>query len=357
MLRLWLTFVLAIAPAVAWADSAATDRAQATETAAEQKAGALGTQRAQVMQQFQHQTDAIDRLKKEKASWRRDRELRSALADSADTANQLAALDKQLAAAREAVAKARVQLAQAIDAELAAGATGPRAQMLTKMRAQLGSQTKAPKKIVIPDAEIDPLADPEDLDKQAADLKHAEQELAHEVAGLDVQAKELAEVADLRKHHERAIDMSRRDDDQPFRTAQRSTEDHANPGLQTPSGNGAGAPGGGAGGAGGTTGTQGGGGAGSGSGAGSSSGGGANDSLFGGDRGSSGAFEAEATVVLADVLDHATIDGMTRASRSGDPAQRAEAAKRARDAVKTRLDQLAKKRAAVESRAKSLRQK
>jgi hypothetical protein len=356
MLRWWLTFVLATAPAVAWADSAATDRAQATETAAEQKAGALGTQRAQAMQQFQHQTDAIDRLKKEKASWRRDRELRGALADSADTANQLAALDKQLAAAREAVAKARAQLVQAIDAELAAGATGPRAQMLAKLRAQLGSQTKAPKKIVIPDAEIDPLADPEDLDKQAADLKHAEQELAREVAGLDVQAKELAEVADLRKHHDRAIDMSRRDDDQPFRTAQRSTEDHSTSNPAVPGGaQGTGAGGG----AGGTTGTQGGGGtgAGSGSGAGSSSGGGANDSLFGGDRGSSGAFEAEATVVLADVLDHATIDGMTRASRSGDPAQRAEAAKRARDAVRTRLDQLAKKRAAVESRAKSLRQK
>ncbi len=350
MLRWWLTFVLAIAPAVAWADSAATDHAQATETAAEQKASGLAAQRAQLMQQFQRQTDAIDRLKKEKASWRRDRELRGALADSADTANQLAALDKQLAAAQQGIASARAQLAQAIDAELAAGATGPRAQMLTKLRAQLGSQAKAPKKIVIPDAEIDPLADPEDLDKQAADLRHAEQELAREVQGLDVQAKELAEVADLRKHHERAIDMSRRDDDQPFRIAQRSNEDHGTSGLTPTSG--------GAGGATNTSGTGGGAGSGSGAGggAGSSSGGGT-DGLFGGDRPSASAFEAEATVVLADVLDHATIDGMTRASRSGDPAQRAAAAKRARDAGRARLDQLAKKRAAVESRAKTLRQR
>src|SRR5439155_3488523 len=159
-----------------------------------------------------------------------------------------------------------------------------------KLRAQLGAATRAPKKIVIPDAEIDPLADPEDLDKQAADLKEAEQELSRQVQGLDVQAKDLAEVADLRKHHDRAIDMSRRDDDQPSRTAQHSGGEDK--GISNP-------------------GTQSTGGAGAGSGSGAGTGGGGTDTTFGADHGtSSTAFEAEATIVLGDVLDHATIDGL-----------------------------------------------
>jgi hypothetical protein len=281
----------------AWADPSALDK--------------LTAQRTQLVQKFQREADQVDHLKKEKASWRRDRELRQAMADSADTANQLAAIDKQLA-----------KLAPA----------------------------RAPKKIVIPDGELDPLADPEDLDKQAADLRQAEAELANQAKGLDVQAKDLADVADLRKHHERAIDMSRRDDDQPLRTAQRSTSDTqaATPanGAVGGTGGGAGAPGGGGGGTG----------AGSGSGGGGTGTGTGGDSFAGNDRSpNASSFEAEASIVLGDVLDHATIDGLARASRSGDPAQRADAAKKAAAAVRARAAALAKQRALIESRAKSLR--
>ena len=294
MLRWWIVLVLALAPAIASADATS-----------QQKVATLSAQRAQLVQKFQRETDAIDHLKKEKASWRRDRELRAALAESADTANQLAAVDKQLAVLRP---------------------------------------VNQPKKIVLPDAEIDPLADPEDLDKQAADLKAAEQELSRQVAGLDQQAKDLAEVADLRKHHERANDLARRDDDQPFRTAQTAGDRTAIGGTQN------------------TPGTNGGG-AGAGAGAGSGSGGSPSPNppggdTFGTDHGTSGTqFEAEATIVLGDVLDHATIDGLARASRSGDPSQRAEAARKARDAVRARMEQLAKKRAAIEARSKALKQR
>jgi hypothetical protein len=87
------------------------------------------------------------------------------------------------------------------------------------------------------------------------------------------------------------------------------------------------------------------------------------DSFGGGDRGNSNTingsstagFETEATIVLGDVVDPATIDGLARASRSGDPAKRAEAALHARDAVRTRLELLQKKRAAIEARARQLR--
>jgi hypothetical protein len=57
------------------------------------------------------------------------------------------------------------------------------------------------------------------------------------------------------------------------------------------------------------------------------------------------------------VIDRSPIDGLVRASRSGDPKQRAVAAKLARDAVAKRLDQLKKKRAMIEARAKQLRGK
>ena len=57
------------------------------------------------------------------------------------------------------------------------------------------------------------------------------------------------------------------------------------------------------------------------------------------------------------MIDRTTIDGLTRAQRSGDPAKRAEAARSARDAVALRLDQLKKKRAQIEARAKQLRTK
>jgi hypothetical protein len=299
--------VFAVVSATAWADPSALDK--------------LAGQRAQLVAKFQSETDQVDRLKKEKASWRRDRELRQAMADSADTANQLAALDKQIAKLRP---------------------------------------VKAPKKIVIPDGSLDPLADPEDLDKQAADLRAAEAELAGQAKGLDVQAKDLADVADLRKHHERAIDMSRRDDDQPLRTAQHSTTTATdNPQFGGPS-NGGGVGTGGGGGAGSPApggGTGGGGGGGAGSGSGGSPGGSTGtDSFSGTDRSpTASSFESEASVVLGDVLDHATIDGLARASRSGDPGQRADAAKKAASAVRARAAALAKQRAAIEARAKQLR--
>ena len=75
------------------------------------------------------------------------------------------------------------------------------------------------------------------------------------------------------------------------------------------------------------------------------------------DRGqdiSSTSFESSA-VALGEVIDRSTIDGMLRASRSGDPKQRAEAAAPARDAVAKRLELLKKKRAMIEARAKKLR--
>lgn len=344
VLRVLRVLVLAaVVSTTAWADSAQTaqssvetNRAAAAEVASEQAVSRLTQTRAQLSARYQDQLATIDKLKKQKASWRRDRELNTAQADAKDTGDKLAVLDKQLATAQGQLGASRTAAIKAIDAE-APTATGPRAQQLAKLRAQL-APARVVKKIVIPDATIDPLADPDELDHQAAAIKDSEAALARQVKDLEAQADELEQVAEIRKQHERAGEIALREDDQPHRNAQASQDktlgDHT-PTAGTP------APGGGAGqtngaGTGGTTGGTAGG-----------------DAFSGGDRGAG--YEAEASQVLGEVIDRSTIEGMMRASRSGDPAQRAQAAKQARDAVAARLEQLKKQRAAIEARAKALK--
>ena len=337
MLRsLYLTLVLTMAPAIAWGQSVQqTQAAQQKVRSDEQNVGRLGAQRSTVAQRYQDQLAAVDRLKKQKASWRRDRELRQTLADSADTANQLSALNTQLATAARALVQARNELVAAIDREKPTAA-GPRVAELDKLRTQVTATIgPAPKKIVLPDAEVDPLADPEELDQQAQAIAETEQQLANQVAGLDAQAAELAHVADLRKHNERAKDLMLAEDDQPHRNVQHSSGGDRGDSLSPSPTNGA--AGGAGAGQGGTT--------------------GGNDTGGNFNNNSGTSFETEATFVLGEVIDRTTIDGLTRAQRSGDPAKRAEAARSARDAVKQRLDQLAKKRAQIEARAKQLRAK
>jgi hypothetical protein len=340
---LYLTCVLAIVvpairPATVWGQSVQqTQTAQQKVRSDEQNVGRLATQRTAVGQRYQDQLAAVDRLKKQKASWRRDRELRQSLADSADTANQLSALNTQLAAAARALVQARSELVAAIDREKPTAAP-PRAKELDKLRAQVTATIgPPPKKIVLPDAEVDPLADPEELDQQAQVIAETEKQLSNEVAGLDAQATELAHVADLRKHNERAKDLMLAEDDQPHRNVQHSSGGHESAGDAAPTSNGASGGGGGGAGQGGT-----------GTGTGTDTGGNFNNT-------SSTGFETEATFVLGEVIDRTTIDGLTRAQRSGDPAKRAQAARSARDAVSQRLEQLRKKRAQIEARAKQLR--
>lgn len=327
--------LVAVVSTTAWADSAQTDRAAGAEVAAEQKVAQLTAQRGQLQARYQDELTSVDKLKKQKASWRRDRELNAAQADAKDTADKLAALDRQLAAAQVAVTTTRAAAVKAIDAE-APTAAGPRAATLAKLRAQL-APAKVYKKIVIPDGTLDPLADPDELEHQAAALAASEDALARQVKSLESQADELDHVAEIRKQHERAGDLAMREDDQPHRNAQSSSSKGTSDTL------GAAAPtaGGAAGGAGG--------GASNGHEGGTSTG----ADSFTGDRGAG--YESEASVVLGEVIDRSTIEGMMRASRSGDPAQRALAAKQAADAVAARLAQLKKQRAAIEARAKALK--
>lgn len=335
----WVTIALAMAiPAIGWAQAvpapAIVDKANAAVTGAAQKINQLVAQRGQLTARYQQQLAAIDRLKKQKASWRRDRELNGAQADANDTAKRLTTVDAQLQSAQRALLTARATAVRAIDAELAAGAKGPRATQLAAVRAKLVPPLPVPKKIVIPDAEIDPLADPQELEQQAAALAEVERQLEAQRKGLDSQHKDLAMVAELRGAHDRAGELATRDDDQPQRGGSRTSS-----GSRTSAESDA----------------QGAGGAGSGAPPPSnddSSGG-----LFGSDRPTAGSFETNVAVALGEVIDRSTIDGLVKASRSGNPKQRAEAAKHARDAVAKRLAQLRTQRAQIEARAKQLRGK
>jgi hypothetical protein len=320
----WLFVLTLMVARAAWADAPndTTDKAISALRDGEKKAATLATQRQQLATRYAEELDAIDRLKKQRASWNRDRELRGDLSDSAETANQLATLARQLVAAQDAIVAERRAVVAAIDAEQATGARGAQ---LAQLRTQLAPARTAPKKIVLPDADVDPLADPEDLDRQAAALRETEAELASQVHQLEGQAKDLDKVAMLRKQHERAGVLANRDDDQSShatpRTGDRTTDGAAAP-TDTVAGGG------------GEHGTT------------------VPSSL---QTPTGGGYESEALVVLVNVVDATTIDALTRAQRSGDPSTRAEAARKTRDAVKARMDSLAKKRAMIEARAKSLR--
>ena len=321
--------VLTVASATAWAQpgSPATATAKAQEIAgvAERRVAILLGQRGPLIIRYDAQTRAIDRLKQQKKTWNRDRELKEKLAVANETATKLQNLERDLAGARRQLAGTRTALVAAIDFELSTKPVAARQQTLQRLRDQLVPKVKRStnlQRIAIPNLEVDPTADPEDLDAQAAELRQIEAELDRQVKALDKQSKDLERVAELRKSHERTIAIDRREDNTPSRNAPNRGDDRTNASEDAP------AP------------------------------------TAGGD-GTSGDTSAppaepsaldEASVVLAEVIDPATIDSLASAQRSGDPAKRSKAAAKTRDVVKQRLEQLKQKRALIEQRAKQLRQ-
>lgn len=339
MSRWVIALVLAMAPAMAWAQSApATSTSAQQASATTQKALTGATTAAKLVSdksaaqvalkaRYAGELKVVDRLKQQRASWRRDRELRAQLATATETAKELATLDKELAAAKTKLAVAKKQLVAAIDAELTAGASTARAQQLAKIRSQYAPAARKVKKIVLPETEIDPLADPEELDQQALALKEAEAELGRQVKQLEAQAAELERRAGLRKEHDRTKEVANRDDDLPRRGntgspsaggGGRETADDQQP----------------------TAGSD------------NSSGGPPANP----DSAQSESFnESDVRVELAEVVDATTMESLDRAQRSGDPATRAKAAKAAKESVAKQLERLKKKRQEIEARAKQLR--
>src|SRR5262245_40836473 len=97
MCRRWLGLVLALGLHVpaAWAQPAspgvtsvqATMQAQSSVGSAERRVAQLDGQRAALAQRYAAQTEEVERLKKQKRSWRTDRQLQVQLAEAKETAD------------------------------------------------------------------------------------------------------------------------------------------------------------------------------------------------------------------------------------------------------------------------------
>ncbi len=275
---------------------------------------------------YEAQLKAVDRLKSARP-WRRDNQIRSQLKKAQAIAVRLGVLSRHARVVRARVRTARVALTAAIRVEFRARpSTARRAQLARMRRANRRALQRHSRKIVLPDARIDPLADPEDLDDQAARILQAEKRLAAEIASLDTRAKRYQRMVKLRRTRQRAADLGGLDDNRPRRTTGRLTtsgdRDNGANGFGASSDDQGGAP------------------------APSESGPGADPS----------ALDSDPVVVLADVVDSQTLDELRRAESPTDPAIKAKAAARARGQVKARL-QLLKRRLLIQRRAKQLRKR
>lgn len=295
------------------------DRVSANVAKAEAARGRLVADRAKLQRRYEIELAEIDQLKRQKASWRRDRALRGKLASSLETARALAALSDKLKRADVDVVRARAAAVIVIDQALVT-AKGPTRADLERRRRVWAPPPPPPKKIIIPDEALDPLADPEELDQRAAELRDVEAELAREVGRLEQQANRYDRMAELRRQHDRAAELAVRDESDPRRigtTARGGAFESAT------AADGAGAP--------------------------------PSDSEDSPGLSDPSADTRDFATALSDVVDPSTVDALRRAERSTDPSARAAAARRAREAVNQRLATMRKKRAAIESRARELR--
>jgi hypothetical protein len=311
----------------------ATAREVATLAAIERERAQALADKTRLARQYEGELQEIDRLKRQRASWRRDRLIRDQLRASHDTARALAAADQRIRRLDASLATQRGRLVAAIDRELAAAPTAERRQALARWRA--GAQRehrRDAKKIVVPDERMDPLADPEELEDHAALLHQSEAELARELARLEQQAGRYRYMVTLSAKRERAAELGRLDDDQPRRTSVRSgtgassgdVQDDAPPATPAPP-----AP---------------------------PPPPGEEDPPDGrGPDEDTGGALTGLDVVLADVVDTSTLDALRAADRSANPAVKARAAERASAQVRARLERLRAQRKRIQERAQELR--
>lgn len=318
---------------------AASDRAERAVVAARGKVRRLSAEMRALDATYKRQLSELDRLTRQRASWNRDRKISKQKAASQVTARQLSAAARELRVAKRRLAAAKRRLLAALERELSAGsaeaatdAAAPpgegrrRAARLATLRDKLRRELRPkPRKIVVPDIDIDATDDPDDLEEKARILVRVEAQLRAEQTQLDRRFAYYSRQERLRAQRERANEIDRTEG-----TSIRRTTGIGNTG--TNSGLGAsdaeadpGAPN-------------------------EDSGSGGDDFSDRGDL----ALETS-SVVLADVVDEVTAGDLRRASRSTNPATRARAAGKALDQVKARLERLRRTRRAIERRARALR--
>jgi hypothetical protein len=283
--------------------------------------------KASVSLQLAEQNGEVAALKRQRSSWRRDRQLRAALSASQATAKQLAAIHQAIAALDVELVAARRALVKAADAELATQRDAARRTQVAAWRKRAAAAL-APrsKRIVMPSDRIDPLADEAELREQAALIEDTVQKLEREESLLARRESRYDKMARLQKQHERADELAVFDDNQPRRTTSRQGGDDNRGGNGADVG-GAGAP--------------------------------SEDDAdgFGEDPAPpapEAGFDSDPTIVLVEVVDSDTLDALRQAQRSDDPSLKAKAARRARDQVKLRRERLEKQREKISARLRAL---
>jgi hypothetical protein len=326
---------------------ATTDRATAgVQRLVGQQTARLAERRA-LARSYEVELRELDRLKRSKASWRRDRLVRSKKAELQATADKLSRVDAGLRTLAGQLKVQRQALLAAIDRELALAPPQSRANLLRRTRSQTATALRPPvRKIILPDDSLDELADPVELAEQIALIQQAERELRREREVLRQREDRYGRMSRLREQRDRAGQLSELDRNDVRRSPGRVD------------------------GSGGRAGNE-------------DSAGGDSDGASSGEPPAEDADPSEpapdfgsgdlsdsaeppaavdpsfeqSSIALADVVDGPTLDSLRRAGRSPSPKRRAEVASRARKQVESRMDRLQRSRQLIQQHLRKLRQR
>lgn len=302
----------------------ATDAAASRVQAARATAESAAAKKQALQKTYQRQLAAIDALKRQRPSWRRDGEIRDQLAASLATARRLTAVDAHLREVGRRLAPLRAALVRAADHELSGPLSATRRALVSQLRAAAARALRPPPdKIVLPDTQIDPLADPEDLEYQAELIREAERQLSREAKKLARREARFSHMAKLTRTRARANQLEALDDHGPRRRTGRVSSGGQRNDLGDSTEPAPGSPGGGD---------------------------------LPPSESPTGDPGFDPIIVLSDVVDPGTLDALRAAIRSSDPAIKAAAARRTRAAVTRRIENLERRRQIILKRARTLSQ-
>jgi hypothetical protein len=332
--RAWIALVAGLAlwlavPAVASAATADQVAARVAELEAERAEKVAD--KAELSKRLAESNSEVKALKRRKSSWRRDRELRSALKTSQTIATRLSAVHKQIRSLHTKLTKARRALVKAVDLELSA-AKGARRAQLSKWRAGAMRALKPrSKKIVLPSDAIDPLADADELAEQAALVEQTLKDLDREEKLLARRESNFEKMAKLQRARDRADEAEMFDDNRPRRTTGRQadpTNDNRGGGADLAGDGAPGAP--------------------------EADGDDAGITGEGAEPPSDPSFDSDPTIVLVEVIDADALDALKQAERSGNPKVKARAARTAREQVRGQRERLERQRKKIQARIRAL---
>ena len=289
------------------------DDARAVVVRLERRTAQLQNERAGRLRAYAERVDRVAALKAQPASFGRDRKLQALLAESRDLATALDQVDAQLLRLSTELGVARGALLVVIDREIGAG--GPRREALQKERAALIARLGAARRFKIPDETISPRDDAEDLSYKAGALRQAEEDLRGEEKRQLRLASEYRRQARLMKSRARADDQDVFADSEPNRIGGKHVDE--TPGVEL-------AP--------------------------ETSPGGPPQPMS-----YAAGLVSDPTVVLAEVVDAATLEELRHAEGTRDPSDLAAAAERTAQALAARADRMRKNRLEMERRARLLR--